>query len=274
MQNPPASLEDLPAWLERNKLSHVWSMEGDLDGRGEKDWLVEVEGRPAGFDHFYVFLRNGSGLVPLALGIYPHTQSSTQEHRWQSIHPAPGVPPINILQVGKDLYAFQIRTDHGVNQADIQINSAGISYDRNNDPIEVQDWKVEEGQLLVQYNQRKATYVWDADQKKLAPTGFAPELQEENTAKAEQALYVDNDPEKAVEILQGLLGEHVYENFNWVWMTGYTNPPRLRPYLLYLLGLAYERSGYKASAVQAYWQLWHDYPASPYSLAAQSKLEY
>lgn len=42
---------------------------------------------------------------------------------------------------------------------------------------------------------------------------------------------------------------------------------------MYLLGLAYERSGDQANAVRTYWQLWHDYPANPYSLAAQSKLE-
>ena len=276
-QNPPASLEALPVWLGHNKLSLIWSVEGDLDGRGEKDWLVLTRGWPTCHcqSNSFVFLRGSWGVIAVpAKDIYAEPQNPPQEYHLQSFFPVPGVPPVNILQVGKDLYAFQIQKGSGSYRVDMQINSADISPFDTGDPIEVQDWKVEGGQLLVQYNQREAVYMWDAAQKKIVPTGFAPELQEENTAKAEQALYIDNDPGKVVEILRSLLEEHVYENFDWMWMEDYINPPRLRPYLLYLLGLAYERSGDETNAVQAYWQLWHDYPASPYSLAAQSKLDY
>ncbi|MEM7334356.1 MAG: hypothetical protein AAF490_19895, partial [Chloroflexota bacterium] len=47
----------------------------------------------------------------------------------------------------------------------------------------------------------------------------------------------------------------------------------LLPKTLYLLGLAHELAGNEAEAVRAYWQLWHDYPISPYALMASAKLE-
>jgi hypothetical protein len=122
--------------------------------------------------------------------------------------------------------------------------------------------------LEVQYKGRDAVYAWDPIQHKLIPTDFAPELQEANVRQAEQDLYFNQNPGRAVMILNGLLKAQIWENY--VWSGG--TLPRLRPYLLYLLGLAYERSDNPSGAVGAYWTLLHDYPASPYSLAAQSKL--
>jgi hypothetical protein len=49
--------------------------------------------------------------------------------------------------------------------------------------------------------------------------------------------------------------------------------PGYCPDFLYTLGLTYELSGDENGAVQAYWQLWHDYPESPYTLVARYKLE-
>lgn len=45
------------------------------------------------------------------------------------------------------------------------------------------------------------------------------------------------------------------------------------PKTLYWLGLAYELQGDEAEAVDAYWQLWYDYPTDPYALMAAAKLE-
>jgi len=45
------------------------------------------------------------------------------------------------------------------------------------------------------------------------------------------------------------------------------------PAFYYTLGLAYELSGEEKNAVNTYWQLWRDYPESPFSQIAQFKLE-
>jgi hypothetical protein len=42
---------------------------------------------------------------------------------------------------------------------------------------------------------------------------------------------------------------------------------------LYTMGLTYELSGDAQKATEIYWQLWHDFPESPYALMAQYKLE-
>lgn len=47
----------------------------------------------------------------------------------------------------------------------------------------------------------------------------------------------------------------------------------VRAHLIYLLALTHELSGGEETAVTLYWQLWHDYPSSPYALNASRKLE-
>jgi hypothetical protein len=50
------------------------------------------------------------------------------------------------------------------------------------------------------------------------------------------------------------------------------NPPFYRPYLRYLLALAYEMNGQPEPAKLAYFRLWRDFPASLFGLAAGLKL--
>lgn len=85
---------------------------------------------------------------------------------------------------------------------------------------------------------------------------------------AEQTLLETSDLPKALELLQSQLAKSLTEPDD-----DRNHLPRIRPRLLYLLGLAHELSGHEREAVQAYWQLWHDYPDSPYTLMARRKLE-
>lgn len=276
-QISPSSLDELRIWLERNRLQYAWAEQGNLDGQGEMDWLVEIVKDDNMYDdhQLYAFLRQNGRVEPVVLDqIYLHENNTSENRRWQSFQPSPGVPPVNILQNGSDLYAFRLVQSGGTYQMVVDENSATISpHGDEKDRVQVRDWKIDGRRLVVQYEGREAVYTWDPAQGRLVPTGFAPDLQEENVYQAEQALYIDNNPAKALEILHGLLGARIFENYIWIEGAGITNPPRLRPYMEYLLGLAYERSGDDANAVRAYWQLLHDYPDNPFSLAARSKLE-
>jgi hypothetical protein len=49
--------------------------------------------------------------------------------------------------------------------------------------------------------------------------------------------------------------------------------PSYCPDFYYLLGLTYELSGDQGSAVRTYWQVWRDYPNSPFAHMVQFKLE-
>jgi hypothetical protein len=79
--------------------------------------------------------------------------------------------------------------------------------------------------------------------------------------RAESLLFTENRPMQAIFLLNAVTTEPVqdYERFS-------------RPRCHYLLGLAYELVGDSQNAVNAYWQLWHDYPDSPYVLLARAKL--
>ncbi len=294
----PNNLEELIAWLERNGVQPVWSVVSDLDGNGENDWLVVIKnsnpvvrydqlgnmltahpgtvngGSDDQYNSLYAFLHIGGEIKPIFLdSILILSKLTPHEFGWRNFRPAPGIQPVNVLQAGTDLYAFRLVEANGAYQVEKDVESWSIPAFRSDDPVVVQDWKIDAGKLVVQYNGREAVYAWDPARGRLAPTWFAPELQEENIGRIERALYVEDDPQKALEILKGLLGGHIWENNYSYWSIDMIYYPRLVPYLEYLIGLAYERAGNQASAVQAYWQLWHDYPSFPFSIAAQSKLE-
>jgi hypothetical protein len=93
--------------------------------------------------------------------------------------------------------------------------------------------------------------------------------QDEKIAWVEQALFESGDMPEALGILNDLLAGPIIELRH----TSNDEPDRVKPRLLYLLGLAHELSGDERDAVQAYWQLWHDYPDNPYTLMARRKLE-
>jgi tetratricopeptide (TPR) repeat protein len=82
----------------------------------------------------------------------------------------------------------------------------------------------------------------------------------------EYNLFVERDPDKAVEIAQTILpllsdGKDIYADAYWL------------PRYYYLCGLSYELSGDAQKAAEIYWQLWHDFPESHYARMARYKLE-
>jgi hypothetical protein len=79
--------------------------------------------------------------------------------------------------------------------------------------------------------------------------------------QAESLLLTESDPAQAIPLLMGILAEPEKEHEDFF------------PRLYYLLGLAFELMGDDQSAVNAYWQLWRDYPASPYVLMVHAKIK-
>lgn len=81
----------------------------------------------------------------------------------------------------------------------------------------------------------------------------------------EQALFEAGDFIQAKTALNELLAKNLFNS------SGSKN--LIKAYLTYLLALTNELSGDEETAVNLYWQLWHDYPDSPYTLNARLKLE-
>jgi len=81
----------------------------------------------------------------------------------------------------------------------------------------------------------------------------------------------DGNQAQITESLKQYLSLHTEVCAEYDWMC--QSRVRNLPWLWYMLGLAYELEGMADQAVKTYWQLWHDYPESPYAIMAQYKLE-
>lgn len=82
----------------------------------------------------------------------------------------------------------------------------------------------------------------------------------------EYTLFVERNPDVAVELAKTIVprlleGKDRYSSAWWY------------PRYYYLCGLSFELSGDVQKAVEIYWQLWRDYPNTPYALMARFKLE-
>jgi len=99
---------------------------------------------------------------------------------------------------------------------------------------------------------------------------YLPEMtpQDQEIAHIEKLLFQTGDVSQGLQRLLNLLDDPIIEPYH----SSFEEPPRIKLYLLYLLGLAYELSGDEHNAVKTYWQLWRDYPDSPYTLIARRKL--
>src|SRR4030095_4268378 len=97
-----------------------------------------------------------------------------------------------------------------------------------------------------------AGYRWDANENE-----FKDDL-------LEYDLFILHDPNEALKIANQLLlsldeWPKDYESY-------------LFPYTYYVVGLTYELSGDQQKAAQVYWEIWHDFPASPFAVLAKYKL--
>jgi len=276
----PKNLDEFTSWLKNNQIQYRDLQQADLDDDGTPDWLVAITFTTKEYDgsidqenKLYTFLSTDTGIIPFDIHYLP--DGSNFKIRWQSYLPAAGAEEINVFQADQFLFTFRFHKSNGEYSV-VQDLPTDMLTDVGNFQV-VSDWNITDTPqgkvLVVQYGGVTGTYVWDSAQGKLVPTGFSPDLQEQYISQIEQALYVDNDPSKALPLLDKLLAQKTIENYVYEEGVGIINPPRLRPYLLYLRGLAYELSADAKDAVSDYWQLWHDYPADPFAVIAQRKLE-
>ncbi len=136
----------------------------------------------------------------------------------------------------------------------------------------LQEWKLKSFDLPDSQSSPAIQLVYDTP----APDDYYPSVPwegyrwdaESQTFKddlLEYKLFVENDPKTAVEIAQAALpiwDRQAKKFASWDADHHY-----------YLAGLAYQMAGDDQKAAQIYWQLWHDYPESPYALIARAKLE-
>ena len=114
------------------------------------------------------------------------------------------------------------------------------------------------------------TFIYDKQQSTHEPfitfiepkTTYSADLTEKEIIALENGLLLGVDPalirDKLIELSQASFFTCNYVNC---------------PHYLYILGLANELSGYERDAVDAYLEVWRNYPSSPYTTMARMKLE-
>jgi hypothetical protein len=113
-------------------------------------------------------------------------------------------------------------------------------------------------------------YRWGNSFNTLTLSSYPEFEQEQQILAAENTLFNNAKPLEAIVILNKLLSNE-YELIDTD-ADAYKNLPTVRPYLLYLLGLAYEMSEDQKGAVDTYWALWNKYPRHPLSYVVQQRM--
>jgi hypothetical protein len=143
----------------------------------------------------------------------------------------------------------------------------GDGYSATAEGFAIQNTPHPDEQRLMVYTPKSSWYTvgWIFETRKLGIVDSSLRRQNEKLRLAEKTLFEEHNPAGAIEPIQCLLDDQCAPLNK--------QPDDLKHYVEYLLGLAYEQKGDDAKAVQAYWQLWHDYPQSPFAYVAQRKLK-
>jgi hypothetical protein len=171
---------------------------------------------------------------------------------------------VNALQIDHELLIFRILPQATM----IQVQELLHSY-------QVEDYEVElsAGQTKLVVRETDSAlehYVWDSGAQTPALIRSSGIERRKKAAQAlsatisiDQAFFPMGDMSRVLELAQTVCRENHLEG------TWYEDK---EPHVYYLLGLAYELTGDRENAVKTYWQLWKDYPESPYVLIVRRKL--
>jgi hypothetical protein len=268
------SKSDLVDWAKQQQISLSGLEEADVDGDGLKDWIFLAS--TSNFGEYYdlwTVLQKPSGPVAVKINNIGGRYTLNPSRAEVIETTVPDHHRMVFYQWAGQLLAFHLVFQSAGPQAVIDF--------RTSHPYEV-DAKVDNFRLkkspdtvllTVQWNDGADNYRWDDKSAAWIAQGFSIARQEENIAQAEKLIYQDQQPEKATALLKDFLNRPIREDYIWASGVDIINPPRIRPYALYLLGLAYELSGDTNQAVQTYLQLWREYPDNPASLIVRHKLE-
>jgi len=264
---------ELIDWFTRNQVPWNGLQTADLNGDGLTDWLVMVNTAQPSYRNLWALIQGPSGIKAINIDTLSTPSNSITAYR--AFQPAKEAGTFHAYQINQNVLIFHLIQSGEKLAVDIDF-TAGYGWPTphvniNGLLIDVQG-QVPEQQLVVQgENGINGILSWDADMHRLKRT-LTSLTQANQITQAETALFKNQNPFQAREIIQLLFRKGIQEEMPDVW-SHEKFTPRNRPYLQYLLGLTYELTGNQANAVQAYYQLWHDYPYNPYAVIAGEKLE-
>lgn len=226
----------------------------DVNGDGELEWvlLVDTPGERSPVDS-WILVNGTKKIVALPIADWNRRHfdlpsGNIDAMKWDvKTAKAPNGETIAIIQLGKYLFFFQI-------------NAQKDAFEWRMDPLsDIKSYTIRQSdvnfEIEVVRNDYSSLFLWS--NKKSAIVYDFQETDQSPLRKAEEALLIRWQPSEAIPSLESILENPDFEN----------------PYLVYLLGLAYELTGDRDKAVQAYWELWQKYPVSLYARFAQAKID-
>jgi hypothetical protein len=276
------STENLTHWLTKQNIPYTGLEEGDVDNDGRRDWIILVgTGQEQSF-HLWVLLNKGSFTLPLWASDI-HRTTGNIPATWNTFKPYPLPDSLNVYQWTDGIIVFRVVSQHDWTGLDIVHQSIGYYQGEEFLGFTIQSVGTETlGNEAVNELRIFAVgkeswtpdwYVlgWDTAQNTLGIVASPQYNLDKEIKLVEDLIFEKANPIAATETISQILGTD-NEPLGFA-TTKYGSIEGVRPYLLYLQGLAYEMSGDTQSAIHAYWSLWHDFPAYPLSYIAQQRLE-
>jgi hypothetical protein len=263
-----SSTNALKKWLDQAGFHWFDVQPTDLDGDGINDWLALIEFHDSRTDEVEVwtFLHRPKGLVAKRVDSFI-SKLPTLILDIHSFQPDDFSNLVNIVHVNDSLYAFYITLDNEVTSL---LNLSSVTYFRI-------DHTSHGSSIIVSTSSKydgdkKTEYLWDP-----SLMGFID--QDEFLTHEDEAgrlLFQESNFPAAINYIEKFLTEAPPEPRIITFCTDggcEYRPDWFRPHLRYMLGIAYEMNNQAEQAVKVYYDLWKDYPANIFGLAAAAKLE-
>jgi hypothetical protein len=236
----------------------LFSKQADLDGNNTTDWLVGASAVEENLwirEMLFTILDLGNFQYELVQFEKDYLASLNPNYLQEQYLKVPDLEvPIVFLRNEDYLTVFYIDYQPG-NTSVINLfeefDVAEIEIINRDGQLEIHIYEIDEWDTTRNFEWH--VYRWESETKKFIPIDLA----------TESILHGEN-PELGIPILNQVLAK--YDELD-------ANNSVYKTRLLYFLGLVYELSRNEVDAAHTYWQIWNDYPESPYALMARAKLE-
>jgi hypothetical protein len=268
----PAQTQNAAASLRAAGVNVIYSAILDVNGDGKPDWVVSINQAPALPEtDLWVLVNTGQGLraapvVEDALSAMPDPIQASRFFRAERAQLKGEDVPLVLLQSGDRLYLFQVRAGANGPLAEPLLLE---TYVQNFDYVQIPEGF---GLRVFHYTNRYQAilvpaweiFVWEPTIGRLIQAAHTQTFAEVANARLLAGDAVSSIPalRNAIALTRQVTPSYCSD--------GLLCPGQAE--LVYRLGLAYELIGDAPDAVQTYWQVWQEFPDSPYGLMARARL--
>lgn len=263
---PESRQQAVMDWLNGMGIPWTAVSAADVNQDGLNDWLILTDLSPvAHLWQLWTLVQNETGYTPLyTTNLYTDERPSGITYRSSPLPSELGT--INIVAGSNALTAFTL-VPHGDGWRVRELLYYGGETAVTDIRLTQTDTTFS---LYITTNNNQHQYDWSTTRATLTYAASHPPTQAEQIDHLEQLIFQQSGYQEAITQIQTLLTQGIVEPQTW--NTPDPETAHIEPHLRYLLGLCYELLGDTENAISAYWQVWHDFPDTPYALIARRKL--